>query len=257
MSSTSTDLIERLYRRLLEAALGRDGEAPSQLTIGDIYQDLIPYRSVRGELGIFELAQYENALLRLLAGEGEFLRLMDAAAGRELAAELTSPNPILGIYRDYPSARVELLELPVADSSAEIDARSTSPGAADTILDVGAFTADVDEELEKGNEETDGAEQLPEIRYPAPVPVPADATRVERPAAAPPQGAPEGAGGESSASCLACRQLLPDVAGLHYCPHCGADQTEVPCERCASPIRSDWNFCIRCGSPRPAHAPPV
>ncbi|HET8655813.1 MAG TPA: hypothetical protein VFL93_09895, partial [Longimicrobiaceae bacterium] len=97
------DLVDRLHDRLRAAA-----PAPTGFTIGELYQRLIPYRSVRGELGVWELAEYEHALLRLLSGERDYLELEDPSARAEIARELASPNPILGVYRDYPAARVRL-----------------------------------------------------------------------------------------------------------------------------------------------------
>ena len=112
MSSAPPDLVERLYRRLLDALSENVAVSPSALTIADLYQHLIPYRSVRVDLGVLELAQYEHALLRLLSGEGALLRVLDDDARRELAAELKASNPILGVYRDYAGVGVELRDAP-------------------------------------------------------------------------------------------------------------------------------------------------
>lgn len=99
------DLLPRLHQRLLQA-LERAPQTP--LTVGDLYQQVIPYRTVRTELGVWELAQYEHALLRLLAGEGGHLEVADAEAREELRRELQSPNPILGVYRDYAAVGVHV-----------------------------------------------------------------------------------------------------------------------------------------------------
>ena len=112
MSGATPELVERLYRRLLEALSESTAVSPSSLTIADLYQHLIPYRGVRMDLGVLELAQYEHALLRLLAGEGGMVRVLDDDARRELVQELTAPNPILGIYRDYAGVGVELRDPP-------------------------------------------------------------------------------------------------------------------------------------------------
>jgi hypothetical protein len=249
------DLVERLYRRLVEAAADRDGGNAGSFTIADLYQHLIPYRSVRGDLGVLELAEYEHALLRLLAGEGGFLRLLDEDARRELAAELIAPNPILGIYRDYAALGVELLGVvepnggaattpplePAESSRADLEEERPA------VRDVSELTAGDVEEDEAGED----APPLPEISYPSPRPFPADATRVIGAAATAPGGPDQVVPEATAGRCVSCHRPLPDAEGLRYCPHCGADQTEIPCGRCATPIRSDWNFCIRCGAPRP------
>lgn len=102
------DALDRLYWHLVET-LRRDGAAAEgALTVARLYQNLIPYRGVRAELGLLELAQYEHALLRLLSGERGYLVLEPADVQGELRRELGSPNPILGIYRDYSDVGVQL-----------------------------------------------------------------------------------------------------------------------------------------------------
>lgn len=239
MTSNSPELVHRLYRRLVEAARERgDGGLP-ELTVGNVYQQLVPYRAVRSELGVFELAEYENALLRLLAGEGDYLRVADEGARSELAAELDSPNPILGIYRDYASLPVELLR--PEDHAQAAHSPDPDPRAGGDRIDT-AF-ADVPDVADFVAEE-------PTAEYTPPRPLPADATRVARPL--PPPAPPRVHPSTGAANCVACGLTLPDVEGLRFCPHCGADQTAVPCERCGAPIRDEWNFCIRCGARRPA-----
>lgn len=197
------DLVDRLHHELVEALrrapAGLD-ERP--LTVGEIYQHLIPYRGVRSELGIFELPQYEHALLRLLSGERGYLTLVAAEVQEELRRELASPNPILGIYRDYPTAEVRLAQ------------------------QVGPATAP-----------------------PAPTPeiIPIDE---REPQDAPAPEAPR------SATCHGCAVQLPDVPELRFCPACGADQLEAPCVACGAMLRAEWNFCIRCGTPRGGGARP-
>ena len=120
------DLADRLQARLREVAAQRfPGEAAPVATVADLYQQLIPYRAVRAELGILELAEYEHALLRLLAGERGSLRLRDEDAQRELRRELGSPNPILGLYRDY--AAVEVVLLPADRTLPAATAAPTAP----------------------------------------------------------------------------------------------------------------------------------
>lgn len=267
--SASIDLVERLYRRLVVAAREMYPDEPAPLTVADLYQHLIPYRGVRAELGVLELAQYEHALLRLLAGEGGFLRLLDEGARQELAAELAAPNPILGIYRDYAGLGVELLE-PV-----EEDAAPGPERLAGALEDEYARIDEPPHPVSWYEVAESGGTAPPSPDYPAPMPAPADATRVasrpnppgeEQVRATPAwdtavtgSEAGEAADGYSSAAlqderCVFCAQPLPDVEGLLFCPHCGADQSAVPCERCGTPILESWNFCVRCGSRRPSPA---
>ena len=101
------DLVDRLFHRLVQAAGPAVNGADTATTIGEIYQRLIPYRAMRTELGVWELAEYENGLVRLLSGEREYLAI-DPAVQEELRREISSPNPILGIYRDYSATPVRI-----------------------------------------------------------------------------------------------------------------------------------------------------
>jgi predicted RNA-binding Zn-ribbon protein involved in translation (DUF1610 family) len=114
------DIVDRLYHQLARAVERAGPGAPDAMpTIGDIYQHLIPYRGIRGELGIWELAEYEHGLLRLLAGERGHLTVEAPEVREELARELASPNPILGIYRDYAAVPVRIAPARPAPSPQE------------------------------------------------------------------------------------------------------------------------------------------
>ena len=119
------DLLDRLHQELLAATdePSHKGDSPAALTIADLYQRLIPYRLVRGEVGVMELADYEHALLRLLAGERQYVRLGEKSVTMEFRRELASPHPILGIYRDHAGVEVTVLrgetEPPVPASNVE------------------------------------------------------------------------------------------------------------------------------------------
>jgi hypothetical protein len=173
----SIDALDRLHQRLQEAVQRAypDGVG-RQLTIADVYQHLIPYRQVRGELGIVELQEYEHTLLRLLAGEHGHVELDVRQVAGDFEKELRSPNPILGIYRDYAGVGV------------------TIQGAADRPADAGEPEFEAEFEAEAADrtaeqtwtwpEEGPGAEgetTLPAApaqpaRPPAPLPAPAIAT---------------------------------------------------------------------------------
>jgi RNA polymerase subunit RPABC4/transcription elongation factor Spt4 len=96
------DALDRLHRRLRDALERTSPGTPApSASIADIYQQLVPYRLVRTEMGFSELKEYEHALLRLLAGERGYLKLESEEAAEDFRRELASPNPILGVYRDY------------------------------------------------------------------------------------------------------------------------------------------------------------
>jgi len=59
-------------------------------------------------IGVEMNADYEHALMMLLAGEGDFLVLESDVARRELREELQGSNPNTGLYRDFAAADVRL-----------------------------------------------------------------------------------------------------------------------------------------------------
>jgi hypothetical protein len=104
-------VVERLLAALADA-LRRTRKDPfnSPVTVAEIYQDLIPYRSVRTALGFQMTADYEHTVLRMLAGEKELARLEPEEAREELRAELDMPNPNVGLFRKFAACDVWILE---------------------------------------------------------------------------------------------------------------------------------------------------
>src|SRR5688572_21791838 len=101
------DTVKRLYQRLAEALQrSRQDAFTGPVTVAEIYQELVPYRVVRGEVGFDMNADYEHALLRLLAGEGDMARLEPAHAREQITKELRSSNPNVSIYREYAGCDV-------------------------------------------------------------------------------------------------------------------------------------------------------
>jgi hypothetical protein len=215
------DALDRLYRRV-SLALARDpGRA---LTVGDLYQEVVPYRLIRTELGFAELAEYEHALLRLLSGEREYLETERPEVAEEFRRELQAPNPILGIYRDY--AEIGVQPNPFAPQPGDLTAPPPVVVAAPAAARV---------ELPPPAERTDpGASVTAEPAAPA------------RPRPKP---------------CPGCRSPLPTDREARFCPFCGKCLVPVPCADCSAMMQPEWSFCATCGAPRhpggAAPAPPV
>ncbi len=198
------DLLDRLHDRL-SSALEQADPRPARPTIAEIYQQLIPYRAVRDALALDGFAEYEHALLRLLAGERGYARVESDAARTDLQRELASANPILGVYRDHPDACVRLLpggSATVAPSTSAEDAAAQMPP-----------------ETEPRREETP---PISVTRASAAVTEPAICARCERtlpdrPDAAycPFCGAPTGV-----RHCLACDARVE--GGWSFCTRCGS-----------------------------------
>jgi hypothetical protein len=106
-SADDAAAVGRLHDHLVEVLKQRRGPGFSgPVTVAEIYQELVPYRAVRSEAGFGMNADYEHALLRLLAGEAGLARLEPDSARAEIEAELESANPNVSIYRAYAGCDV-------------------------------------------------------------------------------------------------------------------------------------------------------
>lgn len=213
------DPLDRLYWRLVESLRReRPGEA-WEMTIAEIYQHLVPYRTVRSELGFGELAAYEHALLRLLSGEKEYVSLDLPEVQEELQRELRAPNPILGLYRDYAAVGVRVNP-----------AKTSAPQPAPAV---------------------------PAMRVapPAPAAPPASAAPATR--ALPVEDRTEEPPRRPTL-CRSCRTPFPEGREVRFCPFCGATQRALPCRGCGEMVEPEWRFCAGCGLPQqtPAVAQP-
>jgi hypothetical protein len=107
MPEDDREAVVRLYERLAEALQRtRPAGFDAPVTVAEIYQELVPYRAVRSEVGFGMNADYEHVLLRLLAGEAELARLEPETAREEILRELRSANPNVSVYRAYAGCDV-------------------------------------------------------------------------------------------------------------------------------------------------------
>jgi len=236
--------VVQLYRWLLRART-EFPQPESPPTIGDVYQRLVPYRTVRSELGFSELKEYEYALMRLLSGEHGYVTLASEEAVSEIRRELESPNPILGVYRDYAGVEVSIREDatdPLPASPPVIPAWMSAEATDRTLI--------FDGPVEGGpvaSERPDPAKGAGD-----PVAIPPDRVDIlVRPgewAADPTERAPSGSAGPSV--CWACRCAMPPGRSARYCPACGSAQHGTACHACGATIEPRWRFCIDCGTRR-------
>lgn len=224
------EVVTRLYRALVEELRRRGHQDDRPLKVSELYQTLVPYSTVRSSLGVELNADYEHALLRLLAGERDLLRMEPEQAREELRREVTAPYPYVGLFRKFSSSDVwvtmpeptaQPIVEPVAeptDGSTEVPIERPSPGA-------------VEREpvrLRSGG----GAEPAPE-RPPVQL--------------HPPQQQPSERLTHAATACAFCSEDLPAGRRVRFCPHCGGDQRLQPCPRCDAVLEREWRYCISCG----------
>ena len=103
------DDLERFFRQLARNLAASDpSRLQSGLALAEIRNSIVPYRANRRALQLESSEEYELVLMRLCAGEGGFARIEPEEVGAEFAAELSSPNPDLGIVRRREEALVSL-----------------------------------------------------------------------------------------------------------------------------------------------------
>jgi hypothetical protein len=216
MSGTAS-ILARFHGTLVEEIVHRHPDyLNTPFTVAEIYQNLVPYRTHRDRLGIEMNGDYEHALLRLLAGEGDYLVIESEPALRALREEMKASNPNTGIYREFAAVDVRL------------NPARLSPGGPT----VGAPPEPTQEERGVTDTSDPASDEAPA----------GDAAALAAPVA---PEAPQGAAVPSM--CLWCRADLPTRAGLNYCPFCGMDVHIRPCPGCGEELEPGWRFCVSCG----------
>lgn len=229
-------VIAQLHRTLVDAMRrSRPGALNRPVTVAEIYQDLLPYRTARAEIGFEMNADYEHALLRLLAGEGDFARIEPREVRDKLRMELDSPNPNVGLFRSYAACDV-WVSVDDGDEGAPADPIATT------------VAPSWEEELIGGDDDEDAFEVEPE-----PVNAPTAAARfemaAEQPADEPEQEQDTRAHEElRGGACGFCGAEMPADRMVNFCPYCGTDQSQQPCPACGELLDPLWRFCVSCGT---------
>jgi len=222
-------LFEYLVRRLTQTAPDRL-QRPFQ--VSELYQRLVPYRLHRTELGFDSIEDYEMAVLRLLAGERGYVAMQPEDAQRVLAAEVETPNPTPGAFREFAAATMTLDPAAVrrivhAEETYAPPAPPPPPAFAHPAVSEPGPAAS-----------------------PPPPPVPADpvvdpilpsaAARAQNLVFEPVHHA-------DVAVCPGCAEALPSTRAVHFCPYCGLRIDTTPCRRCGDPVEPEWRYCPTCG----------
>lgn len=216
MTGTAS-ILARFHGTLVEEIVHRHPEyLNAPFTVAEIYQNLVPYRTHRDRIGIEMNGDYEYALLRLLAGEGDYLVIESEPALRALREEVKASSPNTGIYREFAAVDVRLNPARLSPGGPTVGGPPEPPRAEEESADT---THAAPGEAQAADGPGVGAPVAPE--------------------------APQGATPPST--CHWCRADLPTRARLNYCPFCGMDVHVRPCPGCGEELESGWRFCIACG----------
>jgi hypothetical protein len=241
-----TDL-ERLFRLLVQQLAGSDpGRLHRPMSIAELSRDVVPYRSSRRMLAIETAEDHEALLLRLLSGEGNFVHLIHDEIRRRFEVEARSANPDLALLREFGKAQFLISTEPLAralgDGVVLAPALAPTPSPAPIpppmpALHRPAIGNSIDvplDEVRLSMPELD--EIVARHATPPPKPVPAplpEKTPVRRATA--------------SARCGFCGGALPSGRVIHFCPHCGQNQSLTHCPACQAEVEIGWHHCVSCG----------
>ena len=160
--SESGDVLERFFEALLhEITVSRPEYLTGPFTVAEIYQDLVPYRSHRDLIGVEMSGDYEDALIRLLCGEGNYLLLDSVVAREELQKELAGPNPDTTLFREFAAVDVRL-DPGRVPKGAGLEPEAGGEGSEADTIDTevaGAGAVQMDLEVEEGS----GVEEEPKV----------------------------------------------------------------------------------------------
>src|SRR5215510_469683 len=99
------DELDRLFG-LLVTALARETRLAVPFPAAEIYERLVPYRSNRARLNVATHQDYEMAVLRLLAGERNYVQLEPETVREAMQREIATINPDPAYFRTFPDAQV-------------------------------------------------------------------------------------------------------------------------------------------------------
>ena len=282
---STPEILDNFFSALLAEIRSRKPDyLRESFTVAEIYQNLVPYRTHRDTIGVEMNADYEDALLRLLAGEGDLLVLESDTARGEIAEELRSSNPNTLMYRDYAAAMVRLNPALAVDprdvredeATVAIEALAPTETSGATHEDVGLAAetpSPAGEEKDNGKtiqfptaERSASAEDEPEDSEAG------DQEDTLADLVGTSSGADEAVADssetfeaeipvrkaevldrevEGGTQCRSCKGELPGRAVLNFCPLCGSDLKIVPCPSCGEELEPEWRFCVVCGTAAP------
>ena len=253
------DDLDRLFRRVVHNVRGAYPELITQsFEVSQLYQQVVPYRLNRRELGVETVEDYELALMQLLSGARGYLT-GDADMQRALQDELESLNPDLSAYRAFATSRIAL----AGDAVRAMDQQPAThaigtPVTAGSVASA-APAAMASRATERISTSSDaGVSASPGLRTAAapaasshPLPSAAMSSKSPSSAAASSTGkAAESAAAHAAAhadSCRYCSGSLPAGKSIVFCPYCGHDLTMQHCPACNTELEIGWRFCITCG----------
>jgi len=250
------DDLDRLLQRLVQRIRAEYPEYMNRpFEVSELYQNIVPYRHHRRELGIETNQDYELALLRLLAGERGYL-MGDASMHDAVKRELASPNPNTALFREFAAARVSLSP----EAARRYDQMSSAETRPDDVRTVSAAPAPPRPAApppppprpapSPPAQPSAGFSAMASPPPPPRAPTPPPAEYYATPATDRMSGGGRSAAMSTVASAGGCRYCggsLPQGRRVTFCPHCGQNLAVQRCPACSTELELSWKFCTTCG----------
>lgn len=235
------DDLDRIFQRLVQNVRNGFPEYLSRpFEVAELYQNLIPYRHNRRELGIEANQDYEAALCQLLAGERGYLTGDEDMQGA-IRRELASPNPNTAIFREFAASRVALS----AQGVRQVSDRPASPPDLPTLVTPATPAGGAEPQ---GMGHAHPPPRRP-VAPPPPPPPPVAAASPPRESSA--RGSVPRPGSDqppsATTACVYCGSKLPAGREAAFCPHCGQNLRVQRCPACGTELDVGWQYCITCG----------
>ncbi|HEY8257227.1 MAG TPA: zinc ribbon domain-containing protein [Gemmatimonadales bacterium] len=214
--------LERFFRRIvLNLAAIDPGRLRHPVPLAEIPFSIVPYRTNRRVLQVDTSEEYEMVLLRLCAGEGDYLWTEPEEVRLKFEAEAGSSNPDLEIVYRFEDVTVTLrperVTLALQTSAYEAQTQMFEPGAPSFEPPAISLRAPAP---------TEEPEAIPEDEIADDDCIPAEEM--------------------TGSQCVYCGGSLPDRP-LNFCPHCGQSQVALVCPHCHADVEAGWRHCVNCG----------
>ena len=255
------DALDRTFRHLVQTVQTR---YPAYLTqpfeVAELYQNILPYRHHRRELGLETNQDYELVLLQLLSGARDYLVVSEEMRER-LARELAAPNPDPGAFREFSTSQIALSSAAVrrvqSGAAGESEPALATAGVAAGVNDAAGRVApqrssSVSSTAPRSSSAAATAPTLaaqPTPRRPAAPSAPSAPTTAPRAAAPTAARATQTIVPQAGEQCRYCNGALPAGRRITFCPHCGQNLTVINCLACGTELELGWKFCTTCGRP--------
>lgn len=122
----SDSLFALLRRRMADESVGPEGP----VGVAELHKRLLPYHTCRDSLGYATKAEYDVALLRLLADERR-VAVSEPALREAVRAEIRQPEPGLAFLHRFAASEIRVKDAPEAEAAGDPERASSAPPVPD------------------------------------------------------------------------------------------------------------------------------